>query len=496
MPILGTEIQEQEKHVGASPVLIRTKDDVVRVINESSDAPHSRIIGFIALGGFFLDAYDFTSLSAGSVQMKAEFGLSASQLGLVTAVMAFGAIIGALCGGYFVDRFGRLRMFIVNLLLFVCATLGAAFAPNYQTLIVLRLLIGIGVGLDVPVAMAFLVEFMAVKKKAKWVESAAALWSAATICGLLVALLLDALGAGNSLWRWEVGLGAVPAVVILLLRFKYMAESPMWAATKGDLAEAVRILSRTYARPFELAADAVAVSHHVEQTGPFRPFGQLFTGEFRKRTILISVISAAQSIQFSSVGFYLPLIVFSFFHSSFSVSVLASVFANACGLCAALLAANVANKLGLRRLTIIGFSGVASVLVVLGLVGQVIPPVLGVVLLAFFIGAHTFGPGSTAQSMSALSYPTRIRGVGAGLSQASNRTGSLVALYGVPVLLAAFGLYHALLILLIAPVIGLVVLAVIKWEPVGNVSEDEPESVFGSAATAVAPAATTPTRPL
>jgi MFS family permease len=425
--------------------------------------------------------------------MKSEFGLSASQLGLVTAVMAFGAIVGALSGGYFVDRFGRLRMFIVNLLLFVLATLGAAFAPNYETLIVLRLLIGIGVGLDVPVAMAFLVEFMAMKKKAKWVESAAALWSAATICGLLVALLLNALGAGNSLWRWEVGLGALPAVVILLLRFKYMAESPMWAATKGDLAEAARILSITYARPFELAPDAVAAPQAETPRNPFRPFGQLFTGEFRKRTILISVISAAQSVQFSSVGFYLPLIVFSFFHSSFTVSLLASVFANACGLCAALLAANFANRLGLRRLTIIGFSGVAVVLVVLGLVGHLIPPLLGVVLLAFFIGAHTFGPGSTAQSMSAMSYPTRVRGVGAGLSQASNRTGSLIALYGVPVLLSAFGLYHALLILLVAPAIGLTVLAVIKWEPVGNVSEDEPESVFGSPTGGTSRPATTPT---
>src|SRR4051812_48650679 len=101
------------------PELIGSKDDVIRVINESEHQPtRSRMIGFIALGGFFLDAYDFTSLSAGAAQMQKEFGLSASQLGLVTGVMAFGAILGALSGGYFVDRFGRLRMFMVNLALF------------------------------------------------------------------------------------------------------------------------------------------------------------------------------------------------------------------------------------------------------------------------------------------------------------------------------------------------------------------------------------------
>lgn len=283
-----------------TPVLIRTKDDVVRAINESTVAPRrSSVIGFIALGGFFLDAYDFTSLSAGSVQMQAEFHLSAGQLGLVTAIMAFGAVLGALCGGYFVDRFGRLRMFIVNLLLFVLATIGAALAPNFGTLVGLRLLIGIGVGLDVPVAMAFLVEFMAMKRKARWVESAAALRSAATVCGLLVALLLNAIGAGQNLWRWEVGLGAVPAIVILLLRFKYMAESPMWAATKGNLAEAARILSASYGTPFVVAPDVVAAPPPPTPRNPLRPFGQLFAGEFRKRTILISIISAAQSVQFS-----------------------------------------------------------------------------------------------------------------------------------------------------------------------------------------------------
>jgi MFS transporter, putative metabolite transport protein len=480
--------------MGSSPVLIRTKDDVVRAINESTGAPRSRMIGLIALGGFFVDAYDFTSLSAGSVQMKEEFGLTANQFGLVTATMAFGAIVGALAGGYFVDRFGRLRMFIINLLLFVVATIGAAFAPDYGSLIVLRLLIGIGVGLDVPVALAFLVEFMATKKKAKWAESAAALWSTATICGLLVALLLDTLGAGHTLWRWQVGLGALPALVILLLRFTYMAESPMWAATKGDLAEAVRLLGLTHGKRFALAPDAVAAPRAIAPKNPLRPFGQLFAGEYRKRTVLISIVSAAQSVQFSSVGFYLPLIVFSFFHSSFTVSLLASVFANACGLGAALLAVSFANRLGLRRLTIIGFSGVAAVLVVLGAAGSVIPPAAGVVLLAFFIGAHTFGPGSTAQSMSALSYPTRIRGVGAGLSQASNRTGSLIALYGVPVLLSAFGLHHALLVLLIAPVTGLIALAVITWEPVGNLSENEPESVFGPAGETAPGPKTAPTR--
>jgi putative MFS transporter len=458
----------------AEPELIRSKDDVIRAINESTEVPHrSRMIGIIALGGFFLDAYDFTSLSAGATQLQRDFGLSASELGFVTAAMAGGAVIGALSGGYFVDRFGRLRMFVINLVLFVLATIGAAFAPDYGVLIALRLLIGIGVGLDVPVAMAFLAEFMALNRKARWAQSAAALWSTATICGLLVALALYGLGAGDSLWRWAIGLGAVPAVVILVLRFRYMSESPMWAATKGDLEGAARILSAMYRRPFAVAPGARGAGGDSADVSPWRMLRALFSPEFRGRTILISIVSAAQSVQFSSVGFYLPLIVYSFFRAGYEVSLWSSVFANSCGLIAAVVSAAYADRLGFRTLTIAGFCGVGAVLIVLGLGGSAIPAALGVVLLALFIGAHTFGPGSTAQSMSALSYPTSVRGSGAGLSQACNRTGSLIALYALPVLLSAVGLYHAMLVLLAAPLIGLIALAIIKWEPAGKVFESQ-----------------------
>lgn len=459
--------------------MIRSRDDVIREVNEGPRRSGlTRMIGIIALGGFFIDAYDFTSLSAGAVQLKQEFALNDLTFGAVTAVMALGAIIGALFGGYFVDRFGRLRMFVINILLFVVATIGGALAPSYGVLIVFRFLIGLGVGLDVPVAMAFLAEFMAMQKKGRWVELAAAMWSAATITGLLVALVLNAAGVGQELWRWAVGLGAVPAVVVLVLRHRYMSESPMWAASRGDLHEAARILTKVTGRPFEADPDAAAAA--VQESKPdgfFTVFRALFSVKFRSRSILVALMSAAQSVQFSSVGFYMPLIVFSFLTQNVQTSLLASIGSNACGLIAALLAGNVVNRIGLRPLSIIGFAGVAVILVILGLFGPSLPVFIGLGLLALFVGFHTFGPGSTAQSIAALSYPTEIRGAGSGLSQAANRTGSLIALYLVPVLLGTFGLYSTFFLLLVAPVVGLVALLVIKWEPIGRNLDGDAEEV-------------------
>lgn len=452
----------------ASATVIRSKDDIVAIINNSPNEPkRMRMVGFIALGGFFVDAYDFTALSAGAAPLAADLGLEPFQLGLATAITALGALFGGLLGGYFVDRFGREKMFVINMILFVGAALGAAFSPNLGALLVFRLLIGFGVGLDVPVALAFLAEFMSMRNKGKWTESAAAIWAGAAIFGLLFALLLSSLGLGDNVWRYLVGFGAVPATIILILRFKHMHESPMWLATQGDLPGAAKVLTKIYGREFVVdAADTRSTSS--KKPTFFSQFGVLFSRKFRARSFLIATLSGMQAVQQNSVNFYMPIIVVALFQVSYETSLLTSVGTNLCGLVAALVAAHFAARLGLRRISIIGLCATTTILLVLGLSGENMPAFIGVGLLALFTAFHNFGPGSTAQSMSVLSYPTEVRGVGGGLSQASNRTFSLIMLYSSPILLSTLGLYTTLLILAIAPILGLVALMIVRYEPVGD----------------------------
>jgi MFS family permease len=71
------------------------------------------------------------------------------------------------------------------------------------------------------------------------------LYIASSIC-FIFGLIMYGLGAGANLWRWAVGFGALPALVILVLRFFLMDESPLWEAARGNLIAAARILERTY----------------------------------------------------------------------------------------------------------------------------------------------------------------------------------------------------------------------------------------------------------
>ncbi|MGC7527314.1 MFS transporter, partial [Pandoraea pneumonica] len=85
-----------------------------------------------------------------------EFQLTPAGTGMVASAITFGAIVGAFLGGYFTDRIGRYRVFMADMLCFVIAAIACALAPNEYVLAGARFVMGLGVGIDLPVAMAFL----------------------------------------------------------------------------------------------------------------------------------------------------------------------------------------------------------------------------------------------------------------------------------------------------------------------------------------------------
>jgi MFS transporter, putative metabolite transport protein len=112
---------------------------------------------------------------------------------------------------------------------------------------------------------------------------------------------------------------------------------------------------------------------------------------------------------------------------------------------------------------------------VVGLTNESIPTLLAALLIGIFIFGHSFGPGSQGMTMATLSYPTQFRGVGSGWGQTMVRVGSILGFYVFPLVLAAVGLTRTLLFLTIVPVIGLVALLLIRWEPIGQDVEEIPE---------------------
>ena len=449
---------------------VRSKRDIIDFVNSHDNPGRGTIMVLIALGGIFIDAYDFTSLGIGIDSLQKQLSLSPFELGSVTAIMALGALFGALGGGYVTDRLGRFKTFIIDLICLVVAALGTALSPNLAWLLFFRFLLGVGVGMDFPVALSFIAEFTNSRTKGRFVNLWQAMWYiAAASTGIIALPIFFSIGDSENLWRWAVGFGAVPALIILILRLIYLDESPMWAAHNLGLREASDILEKNYnVRVTVSELKEAAVTHSRAK------LGSIFQKGLRARTVLSSIISSTQSMEYFAVGFYLPSITALIFGKGILFAILGAIVFNIFGIVGGLSQSFLTQRLGIWKLAFIGYCVAAASLLLVGLTRDSIPAYLGALLIGFFIFGHSFGPGSQGMTMATLSYPTEFRGIGSGWGQSMVRVGSILGFYVFPLVLATSGLTHTLLYLTAVPLIGLVALLFIRWDPIGQDVEQMP----------------------
>ncbi len=473
-PDLGTAADRVETR--ARPV-IRSAADVSHLVNQGgATGSDARIVVAIALGGVFLDAYDLGALAFGLKDVAREFSLTPAGTGFVASAITFGAIVGAFFGGFLTDRIGRYRVFMADMFFFVVAALACAFAPNAWVLGGARFVMGLGVGIDLPVAMAFLAEFSRLQgrgNKASRIAMWCPVWYAAiSVSYLLVLTFYATLPASHQglLWRLILGFGAVPALAIIAIRSRYMSESPVWAANQGDLAGAAQILKRSYGIDADVAPDAARIATAPVRSASWKNYGTLLRGVYLKRTVLATVIGIASSFAYNAVAFGLPVIISSFLAQSMLTTILASLVLNlAFAFVGGLIAVRIVSKVGAWKLTVLGYAFQLVALVGLAIVGKPAASVqvaLAVALLGAFLLGQGFGPGSHSMTFASLSYPTSLRGVGVGFNQTLMRASSTVSLFLFPVLSAALGT-RVFWIIAVAPLCGLVALLAIRWEPSG-----------------------------
>jgi len=475
--ILASEHDFASTNGSAKPI-IRSAADISKLVNQGAAAgSDARIVVAIALGGVFLDAYDLGALAFGLKGVTHEFSLTPVGTGLVASAITFGAIVGAFFGGYLTDRIGRYRVFMADMFFFVVAALACAFAPNAWVLGGARFVMGLGVGIDLPVAMAFLAEFSRLSgrgNKAARIATWCPVWYAAiSISYLLVLALYSTLPASHAglLWRLILGFGAIPAIVIIVVRSRYMSESPVWAANQGDLVGAARILKRSYGIEVDVAQDAKApIGQAPVRAASWKNYGALLRGVYLRRTVLATVIGIASSFAYNAVAFGLPMIISSFLAQSMLTTILASLVLNlAFAFVGGLIAVRTVPKVGAWKLTVLGYAFQLLALIGLAIVGRPaasVEVVVAVALLATFLLGQGVGPGSHSMTFASLSYPTSLRGVGVGFNQTLMRASSTASLFLFPVLSAALGT-RVFWIIAIAPLCGLLALFSIRWEPSG-----------------------------
>lgn len=256
---------------------------------------HWRILGLISAGGV-LDAFDIY-LAGGVIaaMVKSGFATLASGATFISATFA-GMLIGSALAGYVGDRFGRRCSYQVNLAVFGAASLLACVAPNVETLIVLRFVMGLGLGAELVVAAGTLCEFIPPTYRGRWIS----LMGLTINSGLLLATGLGYVVIPNLGWRWMFAIAGIGALAIWVMR-KRMPESPRWLESVGRTAEAEATLR-------EIEAE-VAQRHGQLPPAPAAqpvlalrvPLSVLFTRPVIGRTLVAALTCVA--INMSVYGF-------------------------------------------------------------------------------------------------------------------------------------------------------------------------------------------------
>ena len=368
-----------------------------------------------ALGGL-LFGFDTAVISGTTQQLKSFYELSDGGLGFTVATALIGTIVGALVAGRPVDRYGRKKvLFAIGILYFVGA-LGSAFVSNLVLFQLFRFLGGIGVGVASVVAPIYTAEIAPPKLRGRLVG----LVQFNIVLGILLAYLSNFI-IGNLLpaeiaWRWMFAVMAVPAAIFFLLLFT-VPETPRWLFQAGRRDEAVGVVGRTTQSRDE--ADFVIreieeglAKQHGQREAPF------FVRGNRKVILLAFTIAAFNQLSgINAILYYAPDIFRS--AGAGENAALQSVILGLVNLIVTMAALTVIDKIGRKRLMLIGSIGY---LVSLGMLAAVFFAYDGafsgftsyLVLggLVVFIAAHAFGQGSVIWVFISEIFPNRIRGRG------------------------------------------------------------------------------------
>ncbi len=223
-----------------SPASVTTASSVLERLPVSRW--HWRLVVIVGIGTFF-DLYEVFLGGVLAPVLAKEWGLGTVGKSMVIAAGFAGMFIGANVLSIAADRLGRRRVFILNLLVYSVFSFAAAFSPNIETFLVLRVIAGIGLGAELVLVDTYLAEFLPAKSRGRMTAWA---YTIGFIGVPLAALLGGKLVARHELfgiegWRWLLLFGGLGAVFIMAVR-TMLPESPRWLESRGRNAEARQVV--------------------------------------------------------------------------------------------------------------------------------------------------------------------------------------------------------------------------------------------------------------
>jgi putative MFS transporter len=408
---------------------------------------HGRLVAGSGMG-WALDAMDVGLISFVMAALAVQWSLSPTQLSWIGSIGFVGMALGAALGGLLADRVGRRQVFALTLLVFGLATGASALSWSVGALLVFRLLVGLGLGAELPVASTLVSEFAPARIRGRVVVVLEAFWAVGWVLAAVIGYVV--VPSSDDGWRWALALGAAPALYAAVVR-RGLPESVRFLEGAGRVEEAEATVRR-----FESAAGVAPVPSPVVAATPAPAPSALWAPGRRRRTGSLWAVWFGLNFAYYGAFIWLPTLLVA---SGFSL----------------------VRSFGFTLLiTLAQLPGYAVAAVLVERWGR--RPTLATFLVGSAVGAAFFGAadGETAVLAAGMAmsffnlgawgalyavtpevYPTRLRATGAGWAAGFGRIASILAPLSVPVLVDAggnglvFGVFAGFFLLAAAASLGL-----------------------------------------
>jgi sugar porter (SP) family MFS transporter len=363
-----------------------------------------------AMGGL-LFGYDTGIISGALLFIADDFALSDNLQQAVVGALLLGAVLGALGGGPLSDRLGRRRSILVAAVVFALGSVASALAPGTAVLIISRFLLGIAIGFAAMVVPVYIAEISPSRSRGLLVS----LNQFLITVGILLSYGVSYLLADAAAWRWMLGLGLVPAVV-LLVGMAFLPESPRWLIGQSRRDEARSILERTE-DPDADVDEKIREIEGQERAEAGTGYRELFTPRLRPAlTVGVGTAVVNQLVGVNAIIYYAPTILSDAGFED-SSAILATVGIGVVNVLLTLVALTTIDRVGRRPLLLIGTSGVTLSLFVLGGV-YLLPEQSGIASyilvggLLVYIASFAASLGICIWLLNSEVYPLEVRGKG------------------------------------------------------------------------------------
>jgi putative MFS transporter len=415
----------------------------------------------------FFDAYTVLAIAFAMPQLVSEWKLAPAEVGMIISAGYIGQLFGAVLFGSLAEKFGRLKILFVTIVLFVSMDVACLFAWSGASMMLFRFLQGVGTGGEVPVASAYINEFIGAEKRGRFFL----LYEVIFPIGLMFAGMAGFFLVPLYGWKAMFVVGLIPSVLTIPLRW-LMPESPRWLASKGRLAEAdavVKVLEDSATRRGAVLREPVMrpVDSNATARSDWR---ELFSGIYLKRTLMIWGLWVCVYMINNGLVTWLPTLYRQFFHLPLQTSLAYGWITSGVGVVASIICALLIDKVGRKPWYAIAFVVAALPLLALAWLGATSATEVLILVTAAYAVLQTIA--FSLYLYSAELYPTRLRAIGTGFGSAWLRAGSSVGPILVGAIVADLGIRYVFASFAAVALIGGLVTLLFAIETKGRVLEE------------------------